>query len=218
MKRLIAILAKEPSPGRVKTRLAEGVGAEQAAGFAEAFLVDTIQTAAQVPGADVLLSFDPPGSKAWFQAHAPAGCHFQPQPQGGLGERIQSVFDWGFAQGASACVAIGMDTPQLSSAQLADALDACTNGSVVIGPSSDGGYYLIGMDRPRPALFNDVAWSTDSVLRQTLAHVEACGARAVQHSEEHDVDDLQGLEALDAARLGPLSRAALLAFRRARKG
>ncbi len=218
MKGLVAILAKQPMPGRVKTRLAKDVGPERAAVLAEAFLLDTIDVAAQVPGADVLIAFDPPDAKAWFCAHAPSGCEVMPQPRGDLGDRIAAVFERGFALGAASCVAIGMDTPQLSPGRLAQALSACENGSVTIGPSVDGGYYLIGMDRPRPTLFDGIDWSTDAVFDQTSRRIRRAGAPLVLLPEEHDVDDLAGLQALEAGRLPPRSRAALLAFQDAWKG
>lgn len=217
MKHLIAILAKEPRPGRVKTRLATDVGPEVAAALAEAFLLDTVDVAARVPGSDVILSFDPPEATAWFQAHAPAESIVSPQPEGDLGERMQAVFDQAFTGGAAACVAIGMDTPQLTTERLEHALDAAREGKVVLGPSLDGGYYLIGMNRPHPALFWDMPWSTDAVLSETVRRLEALGAPVMLLPKEHDVDDLAGLEALDPERLGARSQAALLAFRSTRE-
>lgn len=216
MKRLIAILAKEPRPGRVKTRLAADVGEGLAASLAEAFLLDTIDVAERVPNAGMILSFDPPTATGWFEAHAPAGASVSPQPEGDLGERMQAVFDEAFAGGGGACVVIGMDTPQLSPGRLTEALDACEDGKVVLGPSLDGGYYLIGMDRPHPALFWDMPWSSDAVLAETTRRLEALGAPMKLLTEEQDVDDLVGLENLDPARLGARSRAALSAFRSAR--
>ena len=165
----VAIMAKAPWPGQVKTRLCPPLSSEAAAQLYRAFLLDKIGQVGALQAVPVI-SYAPAEAKAYFEALVPS--HFSLIPQQGrdLGARLLSTFEQIFSLGCELALAIDSDTPTLPTAYLEQALDllADTRIDVVLGPSEDGGYYLIGLRRPYRELFEDIAWSTSGVLSQTL--------------------------------------------------
>lgn len=210
-------MAKEPVAGRAKTRLARDVGRDVAAELARAFLLDTLETVGGLVGRGVRVEvhFDPPEARGWFEQSAPPGVRTFEQERGDLGERMVAAFRSAFARGGTRCVMIGMDTPAVTRRTLAGALEVVEPGSIVLGPSSDGGYWAIGMSAFEERLFEDVAWSTDKVLAQTEARARYAGLQVTRLREECDVDTGADLTRLCAALratndVGRRSRAALL--------
>lgn len=197
----ILVFAKEPVPGRVKTRLAASVGPERAAELYGAFLGDTVEALAAVAGARRLLYFDPPGARDYFAALVPDG-DLLAQPGGDLGARLARGFARSFARGAGGVAAIGSDAPHLPVDALEAALEHLRGGRDVVGPSDDGGYWLIGLARPAPGLFEGVPWSTPDVLSATERRAAGLGRELVRVGRTFDVDDGADLE-----RLGELLRA-----------
>jgi rSAM/selenodomain-associated transferase 1 len=194
----LIIFARQPDPRTTKRRLSPPLDREDAARLYACFLEDTLATARQVHGARCIVAYDPPSAEAYFKRLAP---DFGRMPQTGsdLGERMHQALTAAFSQGCRRAVLIGSDLPHLPAEVIELGFQHLRQGAeIVLGPSSDGGYYLVGLTRSRPELFN-VPMSTPSVLRQTLDTVERCGLRLALLPETFDIDtaaDLAKLQAL----------------------
>jgi rSAM/selenodomain-associated transferase 1 len=213
----LAIMAKAPRPGQVKTRLCPPLDPMEAAGLARAFLLDRIE---QVRGlaARRAIAYAPGDARGVFEDVAPDFELFAQQGDD-LGARMAAAIDHVLTGGAGAArpvsghaatgaVLVGTDSPTVPRQLLADAMRYVATGDVdlVLGPSEDGGYYLIGLRLPRPELFVDMAWSTPAVLPETLRRAEALGLRTAMLPAWFDVDtgaDLERLERELATSPGP---------------
>jgi len=175
---VIGIMAKAPRPGRVKTRLSPPLSPAAAAALARCFLLDTVRRVAQVGGARGAVIYAPRRARPLFARLAP-GFALIPQASGDLGHRLRAAFDRLLRGGTDAAVVIGSDTPSLPPALLRQALRALDDPAtdVVLGPSDDGGYYLVGMRTTHAALFEGIAWSTSTVLAETRARARARALR-----------------------------------------
>jgi uncharacterized protein len=198
--RTIVVIAKEPRPGRVKTRLTPPCSPEEAAGLAEAALADTLHVVAETPAVRRILALDGrPGD--WL----PAGFEVVPQAGGGLDERIAAAL----APIEGPMVLVGMDTPQLTSALLAcDFADK----PAWIGLAEDGGFWALGLACPDPELVRGVPMSmpyTGAVQRQRLADA---GLEIGELPVLRDVDEWD--DALAVARIAPETRFAQLVRRK----
>lgn len=167
------LFAKEPVPGAVKTRLQSHLSASQAARLYEALLLDCA-TALTATKADAkVVAFAPAHAEAALRTLlAPVGrFEYVPQLEADLGQRMEALMQWAFARGAERVVLIGSDSPSLPAAYIDEGLALLRDKEVVLGPSTDGGYYLVGRRKGDSRIFRDVAWSTGLVLEQTLARL-----------------------------------------------
>lgn len=164
----LAVMAKAPRPGQVKTRLVPPLTPEGAAALYRAFLLDTFDTVRRVRGAAPAVAFAPADAEAAFTDLAPDLLRL-PQGEGDLGARMAGVVDGLIGRGFERVLLIGGDTPTLPTSVLDEAVARLAEGSdLVLGPSDDGGYYLIGLRARQPSLFEGIAWSTETVLAETL--------------------------------------------------
>jgi len=122
--------------------------------------------------------------------------HVYEQRQEGMGERLCGAFEDAFARGACNPVLIGSDSPTLPGELIASASRALEAHDVVIGPAVDGGYYLIGLRRPCPRLFEGIDWSTDRVLAQTQQRAREAGLAVFYLPYWYDIDTAADLELL----------------------
>jgi rSAM/selenodomain-associated transferase 1 len=195
---MVGLFAKPPRAGRVKSRLVPPLTEEEAAGLYTAFLGDL----AEMLGAEGdawrwwVYSTDPEEQETLWPAAAPRPTGWRRQVGVDLGERMHEALSELLAERAEAAVLIGSDHPTLSPAFLEEAFDLLANADVVLGPSLDGGYYLVGTNRPQPSLFEGVAWSTPSVLQQTLERIRGAGLRAAFLPPWYDVDTAADLHFL----------------------
>lgn len=186
----LAIFARVPARGLVKTRLAEVVGVDRALEIYEALLAATLRKFAPGEGC-----FEP---EIWVAGDIDAFAHWQhrtgmrslghrlvAQSNGDLGERMARAFDDGVR------VLVGTDIPAMTAGYVEQALDALRNSDVVLGPTEDGGYCLIGMNSSHPKLFHGIPWSTAGVLASTLRAAENLRVRLLD--ELWDVDDDRNL-------------------------
>ena len=199
-RRRLLIFAKLPEPGRVKTRLIPRLGPDGAALLYEAFLDDTIALCQRVKevGLEVWAAGDesaPDGERggaAYFGRRHP-GLRFRYQVGADLGGRLRGAFETAFEEGCDDVVVTGSDHPTLPIEYVRRAFTALTTTEVVVGPSADGGYYLLGLRRqtwPKAAgLFADVPWSTPEVLAATRERARGLELRHVELPEWYDVDD-----------------------------
>jgi len=184
----VAVFAKAPVPGQVKTRLNAILGADGAAALQAGLVRRALATAIEARIGPVELHCAPDEHHEFFVRCAE---HFHvtlvPQRGDDLGARMHAAFRDAFAARATLIV-IGSDCPVLSPADLLAARDALRESPAVITPAEDGGYVLIGLARDVPRLFDGVDWGTGAVLRQTRAHFAEAGIRCVELAERWDVD------------------------------
>jgi uncharacterized protein len=199
----IAIMAKAPSPGTVKTRLCPPLTPPEAAELSRCFLVDKITQVRSLRDVSPAIAFTPESEHGLFQALAP---EFELVPQRGadLGARLRGSLDALLRRGHPAALAIDTDTPTLPTEFLQQAIRfaIAPEIDVVVGPTEDGGYYLIGGRAVHRELFDDVPWSTSAVLRLTLERAVASGLRLACLPLWFDVDTPR-----DLARLRTMLRA-----------
>jgi rSAM/selenodomain-associated transferase 1 len=171
MANLTIIFAKEPVPGQVKTRLIPPLSPEMACRLYHCFLEDIIDDAVRLQGMDIALAYTPAGARGFFQTLAHPGMRLIAQEGRDLGERQARAFAWGFKSGYGLVLLRGSDTPDLPGDIMLEAVEklAAGDAQVVLGPSQDGGYYLIGLKGLHPRLFYGLTWSTGSVLTETLS-------------------------------------------------
>jgi uncharacterized protein len=169
--RVLGLFAKWPAPGAAKTRLCAGRGPEWGARVARAFLLDTVERLAEV-GDRRVLAFAPPGAEADFAALVRGRFALAPQADGDLGQRLARFAAEQSAAGARSLVLVGADSPTLPAEYVERAFAELGHADVVLGPATDGGYYLIGFGRRVPPVFDGVAWGTRRALADTVARLE----------------------------------------------
>jgi hypothetical protein len=171
----LILFTRYPEPGRTKTRLIPALGAEGAASLqrrmSEAIVSQMAQFAAQYPVSPEIRYADgtQQAVEAWLASDIPCLA----QGEGDLGDRLRRAFAQAFAQGAGKVVVIGADCPGLTPALFARAFAALDTQDLVLGPAKDGGYYLVGLNRPAPSLFSEIPWGTGEVLTATLKQAQA---------------------------------------------
>jgi uncharacterized protein len=143
---------------------------EGAAQLYHSFLLDILEEMGRIPEVRLALAFSPPAAQGFFQTLAPPGMDLFPQEGEDLGERMARACARGFAAGHSPVLLRGSDTPDLPAAVVSEAREVLAAGhcQVVLGPATDGGYYLVGLATPQPALFQGPVWSSSTVLESTL--------------------------------------------------
>lgn len=198
MSSVLVIFAKAPIEGQVKTRLCPPLTPAQAAELARCFLVDTAEQACQLPGVEVYIAFTPADSEQYFREILPFPVKYIAQRGGSLGERELNIFSDSLESSMSRVVLIGSDIPTLPPAHLQKAFSQLENAQcdAVFGPSSDGGYYLVGMRKVHKELFENIPWSTPTVMAETLAQAQKHNLHAVLVPAWYDVDDHEGLSQL----------------------
>jgi rSAM/selenodomain-associated transferase 1 len=206
----VAIMAKAPMAGEVKTRLCPPLSPDEAAELYQCFLLDKIAQLRAIASASPVIAFTPEGGRGAFERMAP-GFDLIAQRGPDLGSRLLNVLSTLLANGYRGAVAIDSDTPTLPSEFLLQAVDLVADPTtdLVLGPTDDGGYYLIGMSRPWPALFENMPWSTADVLPETIRRAEATGLRVACLPSWFDVDipgDLERLRASLTAARGEAAR------------
>lgn len=167
----LVLFARYPEPGSAKTRLIPAIGP---AGAAAVHRRLTERTLALLSASAAPVELHYTGATAVrFREWLGTRVMLAPQVAGGLGERLMAAID------PAPVIFFGADTPDLAPEHIAAAIAALEDHEVVIGPADDGGYFLIGMRTPRPALFADMAWSTAAVFPETLARLDAIGIAPV---------------------------------------
>jgi rSAM/selenodomain-associated transferase 2/rSAM/selenodomain-associated transferase 1 len=185
----IIIFGRYPVPGKVKTRLIPALGPVGAAELQRQLTekaLETVRRFAASHGAEVEISFAD-GSGQQMRRWLGSGVIFSKQGPGDLGERMHSAFANAFQRGYRRVVLVGTDIPALTSDHLAQAFRALEKHDIVFGPSTDGGYWLIGSRQPAD-VFRNVAWGTARVLEETLALAKSQGLKIDQLQPLTDID------------------------------
>ncbi len=160
---LILLFTRVPELGKVKTRLAEGVGPEKALEVHSLMLQNTLMKCKKTNSDFFVFCPELPDSNV-------PSILFGAREQRGedLGEKMKNAFDFGFKEGYKRILIIGSDCPELTISHLESAFELLKTNDLVIGPARDGGYYLLGMNKKQPSLFSTIEWSTTSVFRETF--------------------------------------------------
>lgn len=192
MRRLL-IFVKYPIPGTVKTRLAASLGAAAASEISRACTELTLARLSACRHESVLC-VDPPEALARTRSWLGTDWSLQPQHGTTLGARLSRAMQRTFAQGATRVLIIGTDSPWLQTSEIEAAFAALTQADLVVGPTDDGGYYLIGLSRPALGIFEDIAWSSPSVLTETMAKAHGMGLRVHTLAQGYDLDHLDDVQ------------------------
>jgi rSAM/selenodomain-associated transferase 1 len=193
---VLIIIAKQPQVGTTKTRLSPPLELSAAAELFEALLLDTIDLAANLSGIDLAVAVTPPESTAYFQRVTPPGTLLLPVICADIGDCLKQVFAELFQRGYPRVLAFNSDGPSLPREYLQDALLLLDDHELVFGPSTDGGYYLVGLKRPHPQLFTGIQWSTPRVLEDSLAKAGQGNLPVALLPQWYDVDTAEDLKRL----------------------
>jgi rSAM/selenodomain-associated transferase 1 len=203
----IAFMAKASAPGRTKTRLVPPLTFEEAASLNTAFLQDVANNvllaakgAASDAGIAGYAAFGPPGSEAFFHQTLPPAIGLIEAWLPNFGDCLLRTIEEIFARGHRSAVVLNSDSPTLPTAFLIETAEmlARPGDRVVLGPSSDGGYYLLGLKTAHQRLFEDIAWSTERVAEQTLERAAEIGLEVYRLPVWYDIDDVESLRRLQS--------------------
>jgi rSAM/selenodomain-associated transferase 1 len=198
MRQALAVAAKAPRPGTVKTRLQSFLSAEDATELYRCFLMDTIALMDSIPNTDPVISYTPVGAEEYFEGVIARRHRLLPQRGTDFGQKLRYALEDLLDEGYYSVAIMNSDSPTLPAAHLRLAFDKLSRpgARVVLGPAFDGGYYLIGIKDSEPRLFEDISWSTDRVLKQTIDRANAIGLDVELLPPWYDVDDEQSFERL----------------------
>jgi len=193
----LIVFVKNPRPGKVKTRLAESVGDKKALRIYHRLLEYTksvVRPLAIAGDAEI---------QVWFSSHIPENGFWKEldiqqkvQQPGDLGERMNHASETVFDEGYEKAVIIGSDCAELTASRIREAFRTLDRVDVVIGPSDDGGYYLIGLNSVQPRLFEAMPWSEPDLLRQTIDRIKEEGLSCTLLERLNDVDTLEDWESV----------------------
>jgi len=193
----LLVVAKKPTPGQTKTRLCPPLTPAQAANLYDCFLYDTLDTMRKVPGVQCGIGYLPEDALGYFRQLAP-DMGLTCQRGASLGERLDHLLTETLAGGSGRVVVMDSDSPTLPVDYISQAFERLADVDVVLGPTRDGGYYLIGLKQPQPHLLRQVQMSTPHVLTDTLALAEATGLTVSLLPTWYDVDTIADLHQLDS--------------------
>ena len=197
----VIVFVKNPVPGQVKTRLIPYLSPEQAASLYQAFLVDWCNALSTISTVHRVIAYTPPEGLNALQTLIGEDPVYIPQVGASLGERLIAAARWAHDQGYTKFLFVGSDSPTLPIQYVERASDLLESRDVVIGPSVDGGYYLIGFSKHGaslsiPTVFEEITWSTEIVFRQTLGKIQTINAQLGLLPPWYDVDTPTGLQLL----------------------
>ena len=207
---IVVVMIKAPRAGKVKTRLVPPLSESDAASLAACFAQDSALNAQRVVR-NVLVAYAPAGARVDLEAILPADLLWFEQDGANLGERLDSVAEHVFSLGFSPFIILGADSPTLPPSFIQKALNVLSSGEadISLGPTEDGGYYLVGLNGPVPGLFQNIDWSTPSAYEQTAANAAKLNLRLHPLPCWYDLDtppDLtrlcEELRSSEEARLG----------------
>jgi hypothetical protein len=190
MKAILVIVAKEPVPGRVKTRLFPHLSASQASELYSLFILDMVEEMSLLSEHALAIAYTPKEAEPTFKKMLPHPIQLFPQQGTDLGERLANIFQRMFDQEYEQVHVINSDSPDLSHRLVKRAIELLKEPrtEVVLGPCADGGYYLVGLRRPMHGLFIEIPWSTDQVLKKTFERAQLLGFHCSLLDPWYDID------------------------------
>ena len=191
----LIIFIKYPQAGKVKTRLAKDVGESEAARIYSQMAKTIIEKTIDTANYNTIIFYDPPEKeqdvKEWINNKE---LNYLPQLGNTLGERISSAFKEVYSSGSNRALIIGSDCIDVDKGIINEAMDSLDSTDVILGPAEDGGYYLLGTNGYFPQIFQDIDWSTDKVLQQTIQKIYKNGLNYELLKTLKDIDTVDDLE------------------------
>lgn len=185
------LFLKSPRAGTVKTRLAHDLGDQAACQVYRAIVAHTLS---QIPHRDqIRIYFSPADAAQEMRSWLGPSLSYHPQVDGDLGTRIRKACTESFAAGASSVILLGGDCADLTTAHLAQAAALLAQKKPVIGPARDGGYWLLGITENHPGIFENIPWSSETVLQETLDSFSTLTLKPHKLDLLEDIDDLPAL-------------------------
>jgi hypothetical protein len=186
---ILIVFVKYPEAGKVKTRIARHFGPQRAAEMYSRMAKSVIENVSRQDTYGTVIYFDPPEREKEVMDWIGTGdVPYEPQSGGTIGDRMSDAFERVFLSGAEKAVLIGTDVPDINGGTVTAAFNLLQETDVVIGPASDGGYYLLGLKNPEPSLFSCIEWGTPVVFEQTLDRIKKNDLRYKQLDTLKDVD------------------------------
>lgn len=213
----ILFFVKYPTPGEVKTRLAEKSSPELAAEFYKVFVEEKLAELAGCCHADIIIFHTPEASGADMVDWLGADRRYLIQKGSDLGRRMENAFREAFFMHYERVVLVGSDIPGMTPAIITAGLNALTPDTASLGPADDGGYYLMGFHKNGfvPEIFRDMEWSTQDVFQHTVNRIRSAGKSYVELDRLEDTDTMEDVETLVAlGTKGPLGGKALAAAKK----
>lgn len=192
MKRCLIIFAKEPEKDRVKTRLKDCLSSAQSLDLYKAFLKDTLEIAKNVKCEDRLLAYESIGNPRYLKKIA-RPFRLRKQKGRNLGGKMHDAFKFAIKNKATKAVIIGSDSPTLPLSYIEEAFRCLDRSDIVIGPSEDNGYYLIGLKKACFGIFEGVHWSSDRVFTETIKNVRRLNKKIFILNRWYDIDNAESL-------------------------
>lgn len=207
MRECLIIFAKEPKKGKVKTRLLGYLSEIRCVNLYKAFLRDTLDLARKIACAHKIIAYDSHGNSPRYLKKIAPRHTFYKQKGACLGERMHNTFRFAKDAGASKMVIIGSDLPSLPVSSINKAFGLLDRVDLVLGPSLDGGYYLIGLKSPCVGLFKGIVWSSPTVLKDTIKNIHKLKKSVALLDKRYDIDDARDLFRLknDLSRIRDIS-------------
>ena len=196
MKRALIIFTRVPIPGKTKTRLRQILTPEECAEAHSAFLRDQIDACTRPDRWDLTVFFGSEGPLEVLRTLLPGQNEFEPQTGETLGERMEQAIRSTLERGYDRCVLVGADLPELTADRIVEAFEALEESDAVLGPTADGGYYLVGCRRPCPELFAGQSYVGNTVYEQTLRAARDAGLVVRTVLPLQDMDEPQDLREL----------------------
>jgi uncharacterized protein len=188
----LILFARDPILGKVKTRLSPFLEEEDILKLYICFLQDSLDNIRQVENVDLFVGIAPSNESGFFNGTPGSDIRLFVQEGENLGDKMRRAIQDRFAEGYQRVVIIGSDSPSLPASYIYRALGS--DKDMVLGPSTDGGYYLIGMRGKVVEVFNGVTWGTETVLRETCAHLEQNGSSLELLPVWYDIDSPEDLK------------------------
>ncbi|MEW6008144.1 MAG: TIGR04282 family arsenosugar biosynthesis glycosyltransferase [Candidatus Omnitrophota bacterium] len=191
MKHCLIIFAKEPKKGKVKTRLQEYLTNLKCLNLYKAFLRDTLDLVKKVSCEYKILAYDSNDKTPTYLKKVAPNYMFYKQKGDDLGQRLYNAFRFANDNGASKIVIIGSDSPNLPPSSINEAFSLLGHCDLVLGPSLDGGYYLIGLKVTCFGLFKDIKWSSPTVFQETINRAKKLKLKVASLDKGYDIDDIK---------------------------
>lgn len=195
---VIIVMVKAPFPGVAKTRLTPPLDQSEAASLALCFVQDVVQSALGITG-NVIVAFAPLEGRTLLEASLPDNLHWVEQQGDNLGQRLVAAIAYAHNLGFGPIIVLGADSPTLPAAFIHQAFQMLTVGPVdiALGPTTDGGYYLVGFREPEPKVFHNISWSSALTFEHTVRNIKQLGLQLATLDPWYDVDTFADLRSLN---------------------
>ncbi len=191
----LCLFIKAPRPGQVKTRMQPELSESQATSLYRAMVEDLLDRLAGHPDFDLNIFYWPPDGREELAGWLGHGYALIPQRGEHLGDRMYAALQDTLSGPRRKSIVIGSDIPDLDSQTVVEAFNALDHSDVVLGPSRDGGYYLVGLKKPKPELFRDITWGGDQVYSETIERLRCLKLLVTELSPLDDLDTLEDVKA-----------------------